>query len=715
MSHRVLVVDDEESIRALLTAYLEELGHHVVTAGDAAEGITAFEKHRPQLVIVDFLLPRGNGFTVVEAVRSREGGVRIPVIMMSGVFKNPKTAVEAQERYEVLDFLSKPLDLVYLGQLVHKALQGVEIDRDAVAAPIESPTPTSSPTPGPSSEGSRPPPRGLCYSPQSSEPANGVERSVPARPTGSSPERRYDVFVGRPFPNIPAEGELSELPLALLLSCLRFDEVTGMLDLTDRGTHRRIYFINGHAAFMQSNAEGENVGALLLRRGRITEPDFDRCLRYMQDEGRTLQRALLELRMVSESDLATAYKLLARQLLPLALGMDSGRFAWRETDAFVGRVPEGRFEPASVLFDGIKRYGHPPQMLRFFRGFEDVALRRTLQFDPLMPFFRRTFSAHNIASDIDGEHTYRTLTRKHSLRAMHCVPQVFALVTSGMAVLPEMCGPSQAGSAYRPAVADIDTSADLASEIDHPVQPDDLRARASIERFYREIMAQDFFQIFGVDVDGDVEVVRAKYFELAARWHQDAFADRSLGGARAKVDEIFSRITEAYETIADASKREDYLVYLDRRARGLPTDTGEIRRAGQLFAQAVAMIGRADWDGALPVLEEASKANPDPLYLATLGWVIFNLSPNTQDHVTDAVQLLKKAVQEEEDLPIAYQYLGQIAFQRGQIKEAHKWWKRCLECDPNNSDAARGLRLVQEGPNVTGAENTVIENPPDKD
>ena len=119
-----------------------------------------------------------------------------------------------------------------------------------------------------------------------------------------------------------------------------------MLDMNNEaGTHRRIYIIDGNPTFMQSNAEGENVGALLLNRGRITDPDFDRCLRYMKDRGRTLQQSLLELRLVTEADLATAYKLLAGQLLPLALGMPGGTYRWRISDAFVGRVPEGRFEP----------------------------------------------------------------------------------------------------------------------------------------------------------------------------------------------------------------------------------------------------------------------------------------------------------------------------------------------------------------------------------
>lgn len=556
MSHRVLVVDDEESIRALLATHLEDLGYRVLTAGDATTGISAFDSYRPHLVVVDFLLPRGNGFTVVEAVRNRAEGVRTPIIMMSGVFKSPKTAVEARRKYRVLDFLSKPVDLVHLGRLVGQAVQRM---RDRVPALVGSSAV--------SVDG--PPPRralrGGPYVARAEGSINGHRNGARVLLTRSSPDLvREGVFAGRPFPRVLAQGDLAEFPVALLLSCLRFDRATGMLDLTERGSHRRIYVVDGNPTFMQSNVEGENVGALLLRRGRITEPDFDRCLHYMKKERRTLQRALLDLRMVSQGDLATAYKLLAGQLLPLVLGLGSGRFRWRETDAFVGRVPEGRFEPVSVLFDGIKRHVHPPQVHRFFRGYEDVPFLRTLQFDPLMPLFRRAFSADNITPYIDGTHTYRSLSRRHPEREARYVPQLFAMVTSGMAILPleealDPVPPDRRSS-------DLERSIELAEGDDDEGdgKSGDLRAQAAIDRFHREIMGQDFFQIFDVRPETDLDVVQAKYFELTGRWHEDAFLDRDLGTARAKLDEIFGRVNEAYETITDRSKREGYLAWLGR-------------------------------------------------------------------------------------------------------------------------------------------------------
>jgi CheY-like chemotaxis protein len=732
MPHRILVVDDEEPIRALLKTHFEGVGYRVVGVADGVEGIRAFEQKKPHLVIIDFLLPRKNGFAVAEAIRKDPERGKVPLIMMSGVFKNPKTAVEARDKYQVLDFLSKPLDLNQLTTLVAKGLANVAPEPDEPEPP---PPPPPPPEPDPvevavaraaapsvprgrlepvamvreaapeqGTAAARPPPRGLSYF------ASGKPKPAP-RPASVVPDGniRDGVFQARPFPVLAEEGDIEVLPVALLLSTIRYDQATGMLDMSDPGgTHRRIYIVNGNPTFMQSNAEGENVGALLLRRGRITEPDFERCLRYMKDKGRTLQQSVLELRLVSESDLATAYKLLAGQLLPLALGMSAGTYRWRETDAFVGRVPEGKFEPVTTLFEGIKRHVHPPTILKFFKGREDVPLMRTLEFERLMPFFRRSFSANNVAAEVDGASTYRTLTRAHNADAAQVVPQLCALVTSGMAVLPELDEENAMAVAVNVAAAEVAGMAALdemsgielsfEDETGDAAQRDDKKAQEIIARYYDVIRSQNFFEIFGVKPAADEDEVKARYFELAKKWHIDAFTGQNLGATRAKLEAIFQRITEAYETITDRVRREEYLTYLDRRARGLPTDVNEVRRTELLFDQALAMIRRSDFVGARPVLEEAVRKNPDPNYFAALGWVIYNLDPSAQQNVTEAVKLLRKAIHEQENLAAAYQYLGQIAYRRNALPEAKKWWERCLEWEPNNPEATRGLRsLAQRG------------------
>ncbi len=745
MAHRVLVVDDEEAVRGLVRDALEGRGYRVYVAAEFNQATKALKENKPQLVLIDFLLPKKNGFALAEAIRKDPDGHAMPIIMMSGVFKNPKTAVEAREKFQVIDFLSKPLDLDRLAALIQRTLKDVPEAEDEPQLPaVAEAPPLMNPPVAPrgeagdmvlemsgTHEAQKPAPRGLSYggksrSTQSMSPlAPAATQSSTERPSmaprGTS-KKASPARGSRPFPPMPEGGDLEQFPVALLISILRYDRLTGMLDLSANGTHRRVYVLRGQPIFMQSNADGENVGALLLRRGRITEPDFDRCLEYMKTKKRTLQQALLELRLATEHDLATAYKLLAGQLLPSAIGMPQGQYKWRETDAFVGRVPEGNFEPHSVLFEGIKRHVHPPQILRFFKGREDIPLQRTPEFETLLPFFRRAFSANNIAQVIDGQATYREITKARSAEAAAVVPQLFALVTSGMTVIPEIDSENMLDVAVNAAAAEVagighhEASADDLEFVNNALPSDDgiysgeeENARAKVLKGFDQIMSKNFFEIFSLRVDNDVNLTQLKesYFKLAKQWHGDAFAGIRLGSAKAQLDELFSRITEAYETLNDPGKRREYMTFLDLKAKGLPTDVHQIMRAEQVCDEALAAMRKRDYKGAARQMREAIQLNAgQAIYFAYLGWAIYLGDPGSPGAVTEAVQALKKAMTMQENLPVAYQYLGQIAVQREAFDEAKKWFARCLEWEPNNIEAQRGLRLVQSRNDQKGSQKS---------
>src|SRR3954470_15842599 len=78
---RLLVVDDEPSIRELLTASLRFAGFEVLSAADGAEALKLAEQHRPDLVVLDIMLPDLDGFTVTRKLRER--GRDVPVVFLT--------------------------------------------------------------------------------------------------------------------------------------------------------------------------------------------------------------------------------------------------------------------------------------------------------------------------------------------------------------------------------------------------------------------------------------------------------------------------------------------------------------------------------------------------------------------------------------------------------------------------------------------------------
>lgn len=77
---KILVVDDEENIRNLITLYLQKSGFEVVQASDGEEALTAFEKDKPHLIILDLMLPYIDGITVAKRIRTHSN---VPILMLT--------------------------------------------------------------------------------------------------------------------------------------------------------------------------------------------------------------------------------------------------------------------------------------------------------------------------------------------------------------------------------------------------------------------------------------------------------------------------------------------------------------------------------------------------------------------------------------------------------------------------------------------------------
>ncbi|MDP9045336.1 MAG: diguanylate cyclase [Pseudomonadota bacterium] len=80
----ILVVDDESSVRAHLAALLDLAGHRVIEAHNANWALELFERHQPDLVLLDVVMPAQDGYWLARQLRERETGKWTPIIFLSG-------------------------------------------------------------------------------------------------------------------------------------------------------------------------------------------------------------------------------------------------------------------------------------------------------------------------------------------------------------------------------------------------------------------------------------------------------------------------------------------------------------------------------------------------------------------------------------------------------------------------------------------------------
>lgn len=117
----ILLIDDEKFTRNELRAYLEEEGYNVVTASNGVEGIEAFEKLYPEIVLTDVKMPKMDGFKVLQIIKTKKPETR--VILLTG-HGDEEMAIRALKE-GANDYIKKPINLNDLNESIIRAVESI--------------------------------------------------------------------------------------------------------------------------------------------------------------------------------------------------------------------------------------------------------------------------------------------------------------------------------------------------------------------------------------------------------------------------------------------------------------------------------------------------------------------------------------------------------------------------------------------------------------
>ncbi|BAP44483.1 SpoIIE family protein phosphatase [Pseudomonas sp. 21LCFQ02] len=126
-SATLLIIDDDEVVRASIAAYLEDSGFNVLQAINGQQGVEIFEQENPDLIICDLRMPQMGGLELIRKVTASSPQMPVIVVSGAGVMSD---AVEAL-RLGAADYLIKPLeDLAVLEHSVHRALDRARLEQE---------------------------------------------------------------------------------------------------------------------------------------------------------------------------------------------------------------------------------------------------------------------------------------------------------------------------------------------------------------------------------------------------------------------------------------------------------------------------------------------------------------------------------------------------------------------------------------------------------
>jgi DNA-binding response OmpR family regulator len=136
-NHKILVIDDSKVIRMRVKDMLPDGNFEVIEAKDGLEGLSLIKAEMPNLIMLDFLLPKMSGWEVYQEIQKQYNLKTIPLVLMSG--RKEEVTDKLNEPFEYFSFVEKPFDQKQL----------VDAIKDAMVKAKKHPQPTEKVAPPP--------------------------------------------------------------------------------------------------------------------------------------------------------------------------------------------------------------------------------------------------------------------------------------------------------------------------------------------------------------------------------------------------------------------------------------------------------------------------------------------------------------------------------------------------------------------------------------
>jgi CheY-like chemotaxis protein len=115
---KVLVVDDNKDMTAIIQTMMEKKNHRVITANDGENGYSAYLQFKPDLVLTDIQMPKKNGFELMTKIRSHNPSIM--AIYMTGDPGRFLLKLKEEQKRHPVDFIGKPFSLAELSMMLSK-------------------------------------------------------------------------------------------------------------------------------------------------------------------------------------------------------------------------------------------------------------------------------------------------------------------------------------------------------------------------------------------------------------------------------------------------------------------------------------------------------------------------------------------------------------------------------------------------------------------
>ncbi len=481
-----------------------------------------------------------------------------------------------------------------------------------------------------------------------------------------------------------ASGEIVPLLFPTLLHKLYISRATGRLRVQSGNMIKEFLFKNGCPVFAKSNLIHETLGRVLLDTGLISKIDYEMSIRQMLKEKKKQGEVLLEMGVLP-INLKEALKIQLKQKLLNTFSWESGTYYFAPEKEVKIDI-ESEIKPAEIILEGIKTRINEETCDRYlaeflpypvYEGKPNYSLKELGLSKEEEKFFLKIDGKKTLQELIDSSPLEKNLTKKLLL----------ALIILGLIEIKN-------GGVAENRAQKIDGSRKTLEEKGLKSE-EDIKLYNDLNTYLTELKTKNYFEVLGVNEKATDADVKKSYFLMAREYHPDRFynKDKSI---RDVAEEIFTLLTTAYNALMTEDLRKKYLESLKGKDQEKKSEDVQSRVNAEIqFQKGMVYYKSQDFVNAEECFKWAVKLNPNEAeYAGWLGWVLYKKQPADSAIRKKAEEAINHALQMNPKWDQGYIFLAYLARVEKDEEKAEKYFKKALECNPNNQDAIREVRLI---------------------
>ncbi len=682
MSKTLLVVEDDRSVQKMLQELLEEEGFHVISERDGDWALRTFESRDVDAIILDILIPVMNGFQVAEKIRHTTKGKALPIIMISGIYRGVNHRHDAKRKYEVVDYLDKPLDTERLLDVLKKVFGA------------EYPSPVA--TQAERAAFDQKPPEAFA-SRESLAETEEVERK------------------SKEFKKVARRGSLTEVLFPELLAQFYREKADGAL-LLKRGKLKKIvYFRQGYPSFVKSNLLNECLGKVMVRERMITETECEESIQAMKESKRQQGTVLIDMGCISPHNLQYALELQLKTKIFDLFSWQDGEYQYNPKNSAPPTTVSLEDTTAALIYEGVRKRVELTRIReKLGESMDQYVLPSE---DPLFRFQDMSLDSEEekFVARLVGDLTLREIVDL-GLDKRTAYQLIYALKAAGMVDFCEepsreeppspppprakkkktVTPPPVKGRLVEGGGVPVPTLSDMGRK--SKLSPEERGIRERLARQVVETKKLDYFNVLGVSRNASRDEIRKAYFSLAKQYHPDRLYATASHEIRSLAEELFNLVSAAHDMLVDTQDRARYEAQLQSGDKSVvSSEVSMILTAEGLFQKGEMALRKRDYGKAEEYFRESSRMCPDEgEFHAYLGWAMFQNNPKDESTVVASRDELSHAISLNPKVDKAYLFLGYIYKAMNYKEMAEHEFEKAIQCNPDCTEALRELRLISQ-------------------